>query len=106
MGAAAFVAHNVALLPGLIALFAIMSGIFGRSAFQVLDDRLFKAWHVGPDDGWHWEVVVWPCLFVSLFHVLAQPLGAAVHVALTVAYKRLVLGALPPGARGWLQVAV
>lgn len=101
VGIVAFVAHNVALLPGLTALFILMSLIFGQNAFSVLSDRLaFSDWSVGTTNGFNDRLAAWPCLFITFFHTLVQPLGAVLHIALLIAFKRLVLGSMPLGARG------
>lgn len=60
--------------------------------------RLLDRWQLGPHNGIQWQLDVWPCLFVALFFALVQPSAALVHTAVLVAFKRLALGRLPPGA--------
>ncbi len=70
-------------------------GILGDNPFQVLDRFLFRSFALG--GSLEWSLVVWPPLFSALFQIVTHPLGAFTHTLLLVAYKRLVVGRLPPG---------
>ncbi|GAB4817358.1 hypothetical protein N2152v2_004404 [Parachlorella kessleri] len=91
-----FVMHTLAMLPGMCATFAIMAGILGDNPFHLLDRYIFRDFALGVDN-LEWRLVVWPPLFSALFQVLVHPAGTFCHTLLLVAFKRLVVGRLPPG---------
>ena len=71
--------------------------ILGENPFDVLNQRLFDQWELDGHGPIPWRLVVWPPLFLGLNMTVGQPFSAAVHTAGLVAFKRLVLGPLPPG---------
>lgn len=77
-------------------LFFIAGAIYGRNPFAILSQRIY-----GPsalDSGSvNWRVATWPPLFLALYSVLGEALGAVTHMLALVLFKRLVLGRLPPG---------
>ena len=71
--------------------------ILGQNPFEILNQRLFDSAALSGDAPIWWRVVLWPPLFLALYNVLGRPVAALAHTAALLAFKRLVLGRLPPG---------